>query len=364
MSLTSPRVNQRAVRLFSILAVVILVVQGCAASSTSGSGVYAIDVGGDTPGWIGAPAGAPVWAPDSGSIAWATEDGLLRGDLNGNGPVRLADTPVSGRPAWSPSGESLAFIDRLGAELVVVDASSGERLFAAPVKTDDASFNALAILSMGGPAWSPDGSQLAFNCWDGAGDEVCVIRSDGSGMRQITSLEPVRPPGGQSHEQFAAAAANTGPPAWSPDGLSLAVAAYPERRGAASGVFVVDLERGTARRVSSLLPSSELSWFPDGNALLFAATENGRSDAIRVSIVDDAVEKLTADLPIGAREPALAPDGLRLAVASEGTIVVMSLDGTVTASYSSSFRNTFPAWSPDGEVVAFAAEPDPISTYS
>jgi Tol biopolymer transport system component len=221
----------------------------------------------------------------------------------------------------------------------------------------------LALQVLGGPSWSPDGERLAFVCWDGTGDEICVVDTDGTRRRQVTRIAAREGANTADAQDFMPAAANVGPPAWSPDGMSLAVAAYPERRGAASGVFVVDLERGTARRISSLLPTSEISWYPDGAALLFSAVEKGRSDAIRATVGYTSTTKLTASLPEGARDPVLSADGQRVAVSSGAAIVVLDHDGNMQSLDELGLRGRYPAWNADGNSIAFAASPDPIAVY-
>ncbi|MGH2613630.1 MAG: TolB family protein [Thermomicrobiales bacterium] len=256
----------------------------------------------------------------------------------------------------------MAYIDRNTGALMVVKVMTGEEMLSAPVTTIDALQQPLALLTFGGPAWAPDGSRLAFNCWDGRGDEVCVIRSDGTDRRQITRVEASQSSAEVQHDALIPAPANIGPPAWAPNGESLAVASYPERGGAPKGVFVVHLETGTAERVSTLVPNSEISWLPDGDSLLFSAIEDGRSDVRLVSIGDDDASNLTSRLPQPAREPALSRDGSRLAVSSGGAIVVVSLDGEVEATQSLPLYGWSPAWSPGGDTLAFVADPDPIAS--
>ena len=188
---------------------------------------------------------------------------------------------------------------------------------------------------------------------------MCVVGADGSGLRQITRVAPAGDGAGF-------AGAHLGPAVWSPDGALFAVAAYPERRGAASGVFVVDPQRGSSNRVSELVPSSALIWGSDGDAVVFAATSDGRSDVFQVETADGEVHNLTSSLAQPARDPALAPQGGRLAVASGGAIVVFaagtaSPDLTVRAA--NDLRASQPAWSADGETLAFTASADPITTY-
>jgi Tol biopolymer transport system component len=59
------------------------------------------------------------------------------------------------------------------------------------------------------PAWSPDGSQLAFVSDRDGSYQIYVMRADGTGVRRLTEF----PQGAEA-------------PAWSPDGYWLAFVAY------------------------------------------------------------------------------------------------------------------------------------------
>ncbi|MDQ3225720.1 MAG: hypothetical protein M3Q50_03695, partial [Chloroflexota bacterium] len=355
------QVNGPAVRVIFVLTCAIATLHGCTQASVDQGGISVLDSLEGTPRWIDTAPAAPVWSPDGEVIAWGTEDGLYVSPGKSSDPELLTtEISVAGRPAWSPDGRRLVFVDEIRSSLVVIDSASGHRTLELELASDRAKFPSIGTLTFGGPAWSPDGSQIAFNCWDGAGDELCVVRADGGNERQVTQIDPARSTSGAPEQGFSAAPANVGPASWSPDGSYLAVAAYPEQRGAASGVFIVDLERGSARRVSSLVPNSEILWFGDGDSLLFTASEKGRSDAWRCWLESSVLENLTMGLESGAREPALAPDESQIAVSSRGKIIVQSLEGVVKAAMDSHHYGRFPAWKPNGDGLAFAAEPDVV----
>jgi TolB protein len=56
------------------------------------------------------------------------------------------------------------------------------------------------------PAWSPDGSMIAFIWYASGGNDVYVIGTDGQGLRRVTDV-----PDGEVHS-----------PSWSPDGSNIA----------------------------------------------------------------------------------------------------------------------------------------------
>jgi Tol biopolymer transport system component len=68
-----------------------------------------------------------------------------------------------------------------------------------------------------------------------------------------------------------------GAPSWSPDGLSIAVAA---RDGAAVRLFRVSAEGGEAVRLVDSVSSNPV-WSPDGRFILYSGTARGRSVPLR-----------------------------------------------------------------------------------
>jgi Tol biopolymer transport system component len=164
--------------------------------------------------WVGEPAGIPVWSPIDDTVAWGNEDGLYLRRPDDVESRRLSASPIAGVPGWSPDGERLAYIDRDRASLIVVDVASGAEQLAQPLDRRRGDTARFSLLTLGGPSWAPDGSLIAYVCWDGAGDEICLIGPDGRRWRQLTRLERATMQGESAAPQSLPAASNAGPPAW------------------------------------------------------------------------------------------------------------------------------------------------------
>lgn len=342
----------RSPRLASMVLLVSLALTGCQ-SGDELAGVYVVSADGGTPRKIGETGGAPVWSPDGSKLAWGNEDGLTIWSSGNDSIADLTQGAIAGLPAWSPDGRSLAFVNQDDGVLEAIDAQTGERQVEIAIGQRG---ERPQYVHIGGPSWSPDGASIAYICWDGAGDEVCTISADAGEVRQLTMLEPWS-------DQESRAASNTGPPAWSPNGEMIAVAAYPEKRGAPAGIFIVDLERGNARRIAQLQPNSAIAWTRDNRAVLFSARSQNRSDVFEVSVRGGAATNQTSVLESGSRSPTFSPDSKRFAVATGDTIAVVEhgeergifrVPGLVAAD---------PAWSPTGNEIAFVARPNPIRSF-
>lgn len=143
----------------------------------------------------------PAWSPDGSTIAFNSDrdGGRLRGYLVAPDGTNLRPMGILAwveYPSFSPEGSRIAFMGHQGSnyEIYVADIATGE----VQQLTDSPG-------SDGWPAWSPDGSTIAFTsvrddcrfasddeeCWqtDSADDEhhdIWLIDPDGSNLRRAT----------------------------------------------------------------------------------------------------------------------------------------------------------------------------------
>lgn len=161
------------------------------------------------------------------------------------------------------------------------------------------------------PAWSPDGSRIAFSATPAPRVEnpryfLYLAAADGSGATRIPGTE------------------SASSPVFSPDGHSLAFARERERvrrrrNGdeqtvyASAAVWIADLNGGKSRQLTpwrNRLVNRPTSFSPDGKVLATTRTAGDKpSDAIGISFDGSADVVLAQD----AFEPVFSPDGTKLA---------------------------------------------------
>jgi Tol biopolymer transport system component len=167
--------------------------------------------------------GSPTWAPDSRQLAfggtWGSGFGeIFAATIGGTDLVQITDTPdIEGTriPTWPWLGPPLlAFTGKQG---------SAWRLFVTS-PTGSPSAITPAGAQAYAPAWSPDGSRIAFQGHDVQGmTGIFTVAPDGSAVRWVVHS------GGGSW---------TNGPVWSPDGRWLA---YVSNREASDGADYGDL---------------------------------------------------------------------------------------------------------------------------
>ena len=234
-------------------------------------------------------------------------------------------------PAPSPDGRSVALASR--GWLWVLDLGTGRARRVTSGGAVDAR-----------PAWSPDGSRLAFV--RDTGSETSVVVLDlASGAENEVAAEP-----GIELD-----------PAWTPDGRALVYAAAGE---SGIGLRRLDLATG-ARSVVADAPGVAVapSVHPDGQRLVYVAKRG--AEEVRVRDLAGGVERvLYAGRILSQTRPALAPDGQTVALGvptDDGwELILADLDdpGPTLRLVSAGAPPLAPAWSPDGETIYYAQADD------
>jgi len=209
-------------------------------------------------------------------------------------------------PAWSPDGTTIAFqrVDPASGQLdgLWLAAADGSDLRRVPgTQAVDRA-----------PAWSPDGASLLFESFrDGTGGIYRVDLATGEVSEVLRNPQV-------AYER----------PAWSPDGATIA---FLVRRVTSAGevrhLYLADADGANPRRVTDLEQVSSAAWSPDGSRLVVAAARTPfSSDVLLVSPADGAVQALTQGAVDVA--PTWSPDGAYLAFVRGGELVLIRADGT------------------------------------
>lgn len=239
----------------------------------------------------------PASVVENGKIAFSNggpNGGIYLMNVDGAGVERLTSDPGDTEPAWSPDGSRIAFVRSQGEkyDIYVMNADGG----AVTRITTDGSSSA--------PAWSPDATRIAF-ARDVPGDQdIYVMDPDGSDVARLTDGPLL---------EYA--------PAWSPDGRSIAFSAY---AGPPGPVHIYTLSAdGTSRSqiTNSNHDDGSPAWSPDGTSIAFVR------DSHTIFAVD--------------------PDGSGLREVID--------PGGLTGGLGLTF---YPTWSPEGTEIVFQSGPD------
>lgn len=215
------------------------------------------------------------------------------------------------------------------------------------------------------PAVSPDGTQLAYVSDRRLNTELCVRAVEGAaGTRRLAE--------GQRSGDFESLRFFSANPAWSPDGRTVAFAA---KAGGEDALYLWNAASGKLeRKLAFGLDEVQTATFsPDGSELVFVGLAAGQSDLYRVRRDGTDLRRLTRDRT-AERDPQWSPDGRSL---------VFVCDGLPDADFAALCRGRMrlelldletgrrrditpfaagkaisPAWSGDGEHLAFVSDYD------
>jgi len=297
----------------------------------------------------------PTFSPDGERIAFRSEregGGIFVMGTSGESVRRLSDSGYA--PSWSPDGKELVVstvkfedpLNRRGqGQLWAIDTAAGSRR---PI---------LAVGDAVQPAWSPHGGRIAYWGLTGNGGQrdLYTVAANGSESRRggvpVTQDRPV-----------------DWSPAWSPDGRYLLFASD---RGGSMNLWRIPIEEPSGRvRGEPEALTVPASWAGrpavsrDDRRVAFA-TLDWRSSLQKVPFdprrgvhTGPPERLLSSTQPI--RDHEVSPDGQWIVYARAGTredVFVARIDGSAYRRLTDDvFRNRSPAWSPDGQRIAFYSD--------
>lgn len=231
-------------------------------------------------------------------------------------------------PRWSPDGSRIAFtcyepFRAVVSAQICLYSTISNRLIAFPRFRGTNS----------APAWSPDGSKLAFMSSAGGDPEIYVCDADGTHQQRITFSPGV----------------NTSP-VWNPKTGNQIV--FVSDRAGEPVLYMMNSDGSNVQRID--MPDMgyvvDPAWSPNSQLLAFAwRRPSGNFDIYIMDVVSRQLVELTRDAGRNER-PSWAPDGRHLAFESTRTgtrqIWMMLADGSQPRQLTFEGQNESPNWSP------------------
>jgi serine/threonine protein kinase len=300
----------------------------------------------------------PAISPDGSMVAFVrkSESGIrgLYVKLIGEGePLLVSDGESNvGFPAWSPDNRRIAFIRGFKSE----DGEYSQTIDSVPRTGGRSRQHTTSRLGLFGTglSWSPDGNTLTFSERENRDEPsgIFLLSLETGEKRRLTT-----PPADHSGDTL---------PRFSPDGRTVA---FVRTRSYQAGIFLVPAEGGEPRPLVTDNSFTEgLDWTSDGREIIFSAMRVGNLGLYglwRVPIVGGEPDMLAVGE--GGSDLSLSRQRARMSYRrSSYTIDLWRVGGPlaggegrsparfITSGRSAGFNN-FPRYSPDGEQIVFGS---------
>jgi Tol biopolymer transport system component len=192
------------------------------------------------------------------------------------------------------------------------------------------------------PVWSPNHEQIAFiKPKPHTSDQVWVMNADGTGQRALTHF-------GRAPQLFGNDV--TTDLTWSPDGQELVFAAFANDQGGREQLYEVSVRTHAVHRLTNLpYGATQPEWSPDGRWIAFV----GAVAPDRIYLLSARTHKARAVGRATGLGIAWSPDSKHLVFNSRGKLETVNTAGT--RYHSLKIPGVSPSWSPDGQWIVFTA---------
>jgi Tol biopolymer transport system component len=224
--------------------------------------------------------GQPAWSSDGTRIAFTSDQDEVGGfsdiwvmDADGSNPTNLTKTPDTPdadnfheyQPSWAPSGTQIVFVREIPGQVISEQAD----IFVMdtdPTTTDDANNLTQTDASEIDPAWSPDGTKIAYAGVRNSGFEIVTMDPDGQNETILS---------GDSFEGDDRA------PDWSPDSTKVVFMKQSQVGGCCEPWEIWGVNRdGSGDTNLTNHPSDDMgpSWSPDGTEIIFTSNRDATQE--------------------------------------------------------------------------------------